>query len=296
MEFICPRCNEIFKRKDYLISHLSRRLECSTSSSRESRQSIIDKLTARDLNPVTYDCNYCHKKFNQPSCKSRHKKICKKNPINIVQPQTEHIAIIQEDVVDVVVIEEANNISTEPVSQPSSLPCHDGEQSLFHLAILEFTDKIKKELTYELTNKIKNELTQELITKIKKELTHELTKKIKEQFQLAGLVENQPQLKNQTSNQQTPQKKTKSQIPQSLRIATWKKYVGEEHAKALCLCCKSTEISVFAFHCAHVIAECMGGTKHIDNLRPVCAACNLSMGSQNLLDYSNSHFGTNVVE
>lgn len=85
-------------------------------------------------------------------------------------------------------------------------------------------------------------------------------------------------------------KKTKLKIPQSLRIATWKKYVGEEHGKAICLCCKSAEISVFTFHCAHVIAECKGGQLTLDNLRPVCPSCNLSMGNQNLIDYSNTHF------
>lgn len=91
-------------------------------------------------------------------------------------------------------------------------------------------------------------------------------------------------------------KKTKSKIPQSLRIATWKKYVGEDHGKSICLCCKSAEISVFTFHCAHVIAECKGGQLTLENLRPVCTSCNLSMGSQNLYDYSNSHFGSNMVE
>lgn len=83
MEFKCPRCDEIFKRKDYLTSHLKRRLECAATSSNESRQSIIDKLTTKEYNEKTYDCEFCKKKFNQPSCKSRHRKICKKNPINI---------------------------------------------------------------------------------------------------------------------------------------------------------------------------------------------------------------------
>ena len=83
MEFKCSRCDEIFKRKDYLISHLKRKLECAATSSNESRKSIIDKLTTKEYNEKTYDCEFCKKKFNQPSCKSRHRKICKKNPINI---------------------------------------------------------------------------------------------------------------------------------------------------------------------------------------------------------------------
>ena len=84
----------------------------------------------------------------------------------------------------------------------------------------------------------------------------------------------------------TSKKKKKAKIPQSLRIATWNKYIGEEHGKTKCLCCKSVSITVFNFHCAHVISEVKGGQLTLENLRPVCSSCNLSMGTQNLYDYS----------
>ena len=95
-----------------------------------------------------------------------------------------------------------------------------------------------------------------------------------------------------TSNNIASKKKKKAKIPQSLRIATWNKYVGEEHGKTKCLCCKSVSITVFNFHCAHVISEAKGGSLTLDNLRPVCCSCNLSMGTQNLYEYSNTHFDT----
>jgi len=39
------------------------------------------------------------------------------------------------------------------------------------------------------------------------------------------------------------------------------------------------------FHCGHVIAEAKGGETVIENLRPICKKCNLSMGTDNLNDF-----------
>lgn len=94
MEFICPRCDVSFKRKDYLLAHLKKQNECPTTSSTETRQSLIDKLTAKIYNEHTYDCDFCNKKFNDPSNRIRHKKTCKRNPINMSQTDT---VITQED-------------------------------------------------------------------------------------------------------------------------------------------------------------------------------------------------------
>ena len=87
MEFNCPRCEESFKRKDYLIAHLNRKNECNASASNASRQSIIDKLMTKEHTVPTYECEFCTKTFIL-SYKSRHTKICKQNPINIQEPET----------------------------------------------------------------------------------------------------------------------------------------------------------------------------------------------------------------
>ena len=73
MEFNCPRCEESFKRKDYLIAHLNRKNECNASASNASRQSIIDKLMTKEHTVPTYECEFCTKTFIL-SYKSRHTK------------------------------------------------------------------------------------------------------------------------------------------------------------------------------------------------------------------------------
>ena len=39
-------------------------------------------------------------------------------------------------------------------------------------------------------------------------------------------------------------------------------------------------INVFDFQCGHNIPESKGGTLDINNLKPICGSCNLSMGNK----------------
>ena len=55
-----------------------------------------------------------------------------------------------------------------------------------------------------------------------------------------------------------------------------------------------TAISIRSFHCGHVIAESKGGDTNIANLRPVCAACNLSMGVMSMNEFTTKFFGWSV--
>jgi len=48
---------------------------------------------------------------------------------------------------------------------------------------------------------------------------------------------------------------------------------------------KKVLISNTMFHVGHVISEKAGGTHEINNLRPICASCNHSMGSENMVDF-----------
>jgi hypothetical protein len=77
----------------------------------------------------------------------------------------------------------------------------------------------------------------------------------------------------------------KKSIPKVVKDLAWDKWVGADVARTVCLCCGIKEIKMNSFHCGHVIAETNGGPTTVDNLRPICAACNLSMGSENLEEF-----------
>ena len=46
-------------------------------------------------------------------------------------------------------------------------------------------------------------------------------------------------------------------------------------------------MDVFNFHVGHNIPESKGGDMVLENLRPICQGCNLSMGSQFTIDEWN---------
>lgn len=75
-------------------------------------------------------------------------------------------------------------------------------------------------------------------------------------------------------------KKKKANIPKALREQVWLQNIGNhfEH-KCLVAWCQNT-MNVFDYHVGHNIPESQGGATNIKNLKPICARCNLSMGSQ----------------
>ena len=85
-------------------------------------------------------------------------------------------------------------------------------------------------------------------------------------------------------------RKRKKPIPKSVKNAVWIMHVGESVATSTCFCCKVKTISQMTFHCGHVVAEANGGAVHVDNLRPICASCNGSMGTTNMDDFRARHF------
>jgi 5-methylcytosine-specific restriction endonuclease McrA len=72
----------------------------------------------------------------------------------------------------------------------------------------------------------------------------------------------------------------KASIPKALREQVWITYAGRCFSrKCLVPWCQNT-MTVFDFHVGHDVPESQGGATEIRNLRPICARCNLSMGSQ----------------
>jgi len=76
----------------------------------------------------------------------------------------------------------------------------------------------------------------------------------------------------------------KQKIPAAIREAVWIKSCGRvfEH-KCLTSWCPNT-ITVFDFQSGHNIPESKGGKTCIENLYPLCARCNLSMGDRYTYD------------
>ena len=73
---------------------------------------------------------------------------------------------------------------------------------------------------------------------------------------------------------------TKMNIPKALREQVWITYAGRRFDRKCLVPWCVNRMTVFDFHVGHNIPESQGGATDISNLVPVCARCNLSMGSQ----------------
>jgi len=73
----------------------------------------------------------------------------------------------------------------------------------------------------------------------------------------------------------------KQKISPKLRIQVWRKEFNNTDNGKCPLCDKNIYIDNYGFHCSHIISEVNGGKTDINNLRPLCEACNLKMGKNN---------------
>lgn len=75
-------------------------------------------------------------------------------------------------------------------------------------------------------------------------------------------------------------KKRKEKIPAAVQEAIWITKMGRVfEGKCLTTWCPNI-INVFDFHAGHDIPESKGGSIDPQNLYPICARCNLSMGDR----------------
>jgi hypothetical protein len=79
--------------------------------------------------------------------------------------------------------------------------------------------------------------------------------------------------------------KKKEPIPAAIKTLVWNKWVGEKVAETKCICCRVSSISMRHFVAGHIVSEKHGGKCTIDNLRPICQPCNLSMGTSNMNEF-----------
>lgn len=73
-------------------------------------------------------------------------------------------------------------------------------------------------------------------------------------------------------------------IPKRVRGLVWKAHFGEAMTGS-CFCCLKIMEALDEWHAGHIIAHANGGRDNVENLRPVCISCNLSMGTENMDDF-----------
>ena len=86
---------------------------------------------------------------------------------------------------------------------------------------------------------------------------------------------------------------SKKSIPKKIKADTWDKYIGPEKGEAPCLCCRSTIINSKNFEAGHIISEKQGGVIKVENIVPICSACNKSMGIRNMGEFIKEHYPDN---
>ncbi len=81
----------------------------------------------------------------------------------------------------------------------------------------------------------------------------------------------------------------RKKLPSALRRALWESKFGKETTKGSCFVC-TTDIYIHDFHCGHKLAAKNGGSDNISNLECVCAQCNLSMGTEDMMVFKQKYF------
>jgi 5-methylcytosine-specific restriction endonuclease McrA len=147
---------------------------------------------------------------------------------------------------------------------------NDIEKDENNLSLIEKLEKQKQDIE----NKLKEE---------EKRQKEEEEKKLKEEEEEKKRIEEEE--KKRIEEEKKEARKKKQSIPKNVRVIIWNHYIGEDIIKHKCLCCKKVTISNINFEVGHVLSEKNGGTHEINNLRPICFACNHSMGSENMIDF-----------
>jgi 5-methylcytosine-specific restriction endonuclease McrA len=73
-----------------------------------------------------------------------------------------------------------------------------------------------------------------------------------------------------------------AKISKKLKHEVWVHWFKDAET-SVCGC--GTAITEEENHCGHIVARAKGGRTAVENLRPICASCNLRMKTRNLNDY-----------
>lgn len=80
------------------------------------------------------------------------------------------------------------------------------------------------------------------------------------------------------------ERKRKKPISKALRNKIWINTCGEVF-EGRCYCCRQKIKIIESWHCGHIIAEARGGETKEENLKAICATCNLSMGTKDMNEF-----------
>jgi len=81
------------------------------------------------------------------------------------------------------------------------------------------------------------------------------------------------------------QQACKWRMSQVERHKLWSGHYGKS-MEAVCKICEMNMISVSQFDAGHVLSRKDGGSNMLENLVPICRACNLAMGAEHMLDFA----------
>jgi 5-methylcytosine-specific restriction endonuclease McrA len=84
--------------------------------------------------------------------------------------------------------------------------------------------------------------------------------------------------------------KPRRKIPKHVKDTVWAKYIGADKAEGKCYVGCGRTIHITDFEVGHNKARTEGGTDNINNLRPICRSCNLSMGTISIEAFKRKYF------
>lgn len=83
------------------------------------------------------------------------------------------------------------------------------------------------------------------------------------------------------------------QIPKAVRKAVWIKYIGKRWSSPCYVSWCSNKLDVLgSWHAGHNIPVSKGGDYSLENLRPICADCNLGMGNRYTINEWSNMFSS----
>lgn len=74
------------------------------------------------------------------------------------------------------------------------------------------------------------------------------------------------------------------QIPQKIRQEVWESQFND-NPNGQCYCCGISIELNRSWDCGHIKSRCHGGPTILENLRPICCACNREMNAQHMFEY-----------